>query len=187
MVENIGTKMLETERLVLRRFTKEDAEKVYASWVTDAETTKYLTWEVHDDFSLTKSIVDSWVDAYSKEEFCYNWIVELKDTKEVIGNIAARDFSIVDESCEVAYCYSSKYFGKGYATEALKKVINFFFEDVNLHTITAYHIGGNIASGKVMEKSGMQKVAVIPERKYNKVTKKLDDEVIYFIANRNFK
>lgn len=183
MVKHLGTKVLETDRLILRKFKIDDAKNMYKNWATDFKTTLYLTWDVHENLELTKQIVKSWVDAYSNLDN-YNWVVELKENGEIIGNIGSTDFSEVNSICEIGYCYGSKYWNKGYATEALKRVIKFFFEEVQIHTVTAYHIGENVASGKVMEKAGMHKEAVLKERKYNKNTKLLDSEVIYSIFNK---
>ena len=46
-MKHIGTEYLETQRLVLRRFTLEDAEAMYKNWASDIEVTKYLTWPTH--------------------------------------------------------------------------------------------------------------------------------------------
>lgn len=47
-----GTVMLETERLILRRFVAEDAEAMFRNWVNDPEVTRYLTWQPHGSIEL---------------------------------------------------------------------------------------------------------------------------------------
>ena len=68
----------------------------------------------------------------------FRWIVELKDTHELIGTIdvASKTF-IKFGSVELGYCYGEKFWHKGYATEALKRVIRFLFDEVELDVLYA--------------------------------------------------
>lgn len=179
-MNDLGTILLETDRLILRKFKIEDAEAMYNGWVTDKECNKYLTWDIHKNIDQTKKILKSWINEY--ENGSYNWIVELKSTKELIGAISAVNVSKKDLNCEIGYCYDSKYWGNGYATEALKRVIDYLLNDCNFHLVEARYISGNPASGKVMEKAGMKKEAVLKDRRINKHTKELNDLIIYSIT-----
>lgn len=179
---NLGTEKLETERLILRKFKIEDAEGMYKNWATDKECNKYLSWDLHKNIDETKKVIQSWIDEYKNGS--YNWIVEIKNTHEVIGSITAVHFRKKHSNCELGYCYGSKYWNKGYGTEALKEIIRFFLEDVGLYLVEAHHISGNPASGRIMEKAGMHKDAILKKRRINKQTNKLDDLIIYSI-NKN--
>ena len=46
-MKHCGTQTLETERLILRRFTVRDADAMYTNWAADPEVTRYLTWPAH--------------------------------------------------------------------------------------------------------------------------------------------
>ena len=46
-MKHCGTQIIETERILLRRFSKDDAEAMYRNWASDPEVTKYLTWPAH--------------------------------------------------------------------------------------------------------------------------------------------
>ena len=50
-MEHLGTRKLETERLILRQFTIDDAEYIFKNWANDNEVTKYLTWPSHKNGS----------------------------------------------------------------------------------------------------------------------------------------
>ena len=52
-MKKIGTKRLETGRLILRRFTVLDAEDMYRNWASDPEVTRYLTWPCHASAEAT--------------------------------------------------------------------------------------------------------------------------------------
>ena len=182
-MNDVGTITLETERLILRRFELEDAEQMYNNWATDPLCNRYLSWELHKSVEETRSFIQKCIEDY--DQGSYKWVVELKDTKELIGSISAVHISKKDLNCEIGYCYGSKYWGNGYGTEALKRVIEFFLNDCNLYLIEARHISGNPASGRVMEKAGMKKEAVLKDRCINKDTKELNDAIIYSITKND--
>ena len=184
-MNDLGTITLETENLILKKFKIEDAEGMYYGWATDPESNKYLLWELHNNIEETKEIIQKWIDEY--ENGSYNWIVEIKSTNEIIGSISVVKNHKEDLNCEVGYCYGSKYWGNGYATEALKKVINYLLNECGFHLVEAYHISDNPASGKVMKKAGMKMDAVLRDRKINKHTQELNDEIVYSITKEDLK
>ena len=83
-----GTKTLESERLVLRRFTVEDAEVFFQNVTSDPEVNKFLTWLLDESVEDTKRLLAGWVERYENPER-YCWAIVLKDTEVVIGTIAA--------------------------------------------------------------------------------------------------
>ena len=148
-----GTLEIRTARLLLRRFEKTDADAVFRNWANDPEVTRFLTWEPHTDASVTKKIIKGWVKKYRNPDE-YHWIVECAG--EVVGSVGVVRADFQWESCEVGYCFSKKVWGTGIATEALSAVIAFLFDTVGVHRIAAkYHID-NPASGRVMQKCGME-------------------------------
>lgn len=154
----IGTQLLETNRLVLRRFTIEDAEDMYRNWASDEEVTEYLTWPAHDSIETTKSVVEHWVAQYPQEDF-YQWAIVLKEGQETFGVIGT--ISVVEQNdsinmVHIGYCIGKKWWGQGYASEALKRLVQFFFEEVKVNRIESRFDPRNAGSGKVMEKSGLK-------------------------------
>ena len=87
-MNHIGTKTIETERLILRQFTVEDSQAMFENWASDDEVTKYLTWPTHTSEEISKSILRDWVDSYKMPD-TYNWAITLKSlNNQPIGNIA---------------------------------------------------------------------------------------------------
>lgn len=179
-MKELKTKTLESDRLILRRFLLEDADGMYNNWATDPESCKFLTWNVHKDLDETKRVIQSWIKEYDDESL--NWVVEIKETHEVIGSICALSINKRNETVELGYCYGSKYWGKGYATEALRVVIEYLLTECGFYLVEADHISGNPASGKVMQKAGMHKDAVLRDRAINNFTRERNDEIIYSIT-----
>ena len=172
-MENKGTIRLETKRLILRRFVMDDAKAMYNNWATDSKTTEYLTWEKHKSIEETQELVTRWIEAYN-ELSTYNWIIELKDTHEAIGNISAVKIDEKIEAVEIGYCMGSKWWGNGYMPEALTEVINYLFSKVKLNRIAACHDVNNPKSGRVMDKAGMKTEGIM--RQTGKAKGKLYDK-----------
>lgn len=157
-MNKIGTKTIETERLILRKVKLEDYMSAYNNWCTNPKVAQYTTWEVHKNPEETKELFTMWEKQY-EDLSVFRWIVEIKDNKEIIGTIdvpeSSRETNKFDVF-EIGYCYSEKSWGKGYGTESLKAVIKYLFEEVGAEVVYARHLSQNPASGKVMEKAGMK-------------------------------
>jgi ribosomal-protein-alanine N-acetyltransferase len=150
-----GTLPLETERLILRRFREDDAEAMFKNWASDPEVPKFMTWELHSDVIETQKVLSDWINSYDNPEY-YHWAIELKDISEIIGSIGCDKVNNEIESVHMGYCIGSKFWHKGYMTEALTAVIRFLFEEVGVNRIQACHDPRNPNSGAVMKKCGLQ-------------------------------
>jgi ribosomal-protein-alanine N-acetyltransferase len=155
MLEHKGTKEIVTHRLLLRRFNLNDAVDMFCNWANDDEVTKYLAWSSHENIETTKQVIANWIGSYDSME-TYHWAIFPSDFKKPIGSISVTALSDKNEKCEVGYCISRRFWGKGYVTEALKAVISFLFEDIGFERIAAFHHIENTASAKVMLKAGMK-------------------------------
>ena len=109
-------------------------------------------------------------------------MVELKDNNDLIGAINAVNINKKHNNVELGYCYSSKYWNKGYAAEALRRVIEYFLIECDVHLVEADHISENPASGRVMEKAGMKKDGILRDRRINKISGKYNDLICYSIT-----
>jgi len=150
-----GPVILETERLILRRFIIDDAAAMYKNWASDDEVTKYLMWQTHADVSVSESVINSWLELYQKPEH-YSWAIILKDIGEPIGSIAAVEQRDDTKMVHVGYCIGRKWWNQGITSEALKELIQFFFEEVGVNRIESRHDPRNPNSGKVMLKCGLK-------------------------------
>ena len=159
-MKHIGTILLETERLMLRRFTIDDAEAMFNNWASDDEVTKYLTWPTHKSIDDSKWFINFCLDGYKEPSF-YNWVIELKDTYELIGNISIVNVFDNTDSVEFGWVIGRKYWGKGYAPEACNKIIDVMFNEVGASCVFAIHDVNNPKSGKAMQKLGMKFEGII--------------------------
>ena len=76
-MNHCGTVQLETDRLILRRFTVNDAESVFFNWASDDEVTRYLTWPTHQSTAVSRGYMEYCVKGYDDPAF-YQWGIELK-------------------------------------------------------------------------------------------------------------
>ena len=178
---DLGTQRLETERLILRRFELNDLEELfYNGYITDEKMTEDLSWKPCKTIEEQRKIIEDWVKLYENKDF-YKWLIETKDTHELIGGIDICNLYKRKDYGEVGYCIGSKYWNKGYATEALKRVIEYLLIDCDFHLVEAHYAGYNPASGRVMEKAGMKKDGELRERRLDKRTGKYTPQIYYSI------
>lgn len=154
-MRHLGTKTIETKRLVLRPFTLNDAEPMYRNWASDPEVTKYLTWPTHESAETTKSILKDWIAEYKKPEK-YEWCIELKEIGEAVGSMGVVSINEKVGSMHIGYCISEAYWHQGITSEALAAVIEYLTREVGVRRIEARHDPRNPYSGKVMEKCGLK-------------------------------
>lgn len=178
-----GTKALQTERLALRRFQLEDAEEFYRNVTSDSKVNKFLTWPVHKDVEETRELLTGWVERYENPER-YCWAIVLKENEQLIGTIAAPTIKNRTETAEVTYCIGSAWWGLGIVTEALSEVIRYLFEEILVNRIEAGYDIKNPASGRVLEKVGMQKEGIL--RKAGRNNQGLFDLVFCAILRSDF-
>ena len=86
-MNHCGTRMIETKRLLLRKFVIEDADAMFRNWTSDKEVTKFLTWPVYTSLDTAIHILNEWTTSYEKPDF-YQWAIVPKDINEPIGSIS---------------------------------------------------------------------------------------------------
>ena len=154
-MEHCGTRDIETKRLLLRRFTAEDAEPMYANWASDPEVTRYLTWPPHANVEVTRAVLENWISSYRQKNY-YQWAIVLKDHgDDPIGSIGAVDMNDDVAMAHIGYCLGRNWWHQGIMSEALGAVMDFFFDVVGANRIESRHDPNNPHSGMVMRKCGM--------------------------------
>jgi [ribosomal protein S5]-alanine N-acetyltransferase len=147
-----GTQTINTERLILRRFIIEDCESVFTNWAGSSENSRFVMKSPHKNAAETKHMLMNYVDNYNLASF-YMWGIVFKN--ELIGYICGNEINEEIKSICIGYCIKKSCWNKGITTEATIAVIRYFFS-LGFNRIFSYHNPLNPASGKVMQKSGMQ-------------------------------
>ena len=149
---------LETKRLFIRQFTKEDYENLVNKVNTEFPN------EIYPVFS------------YYKERNVVCFLSELRDEPIIIGYIFLRTFEKV-KALECHYSLFPDYIGNGYAIEALRKVFEYIFANYDIIKILAFVEQGNTRGWKVAERSGMMYMGDI-------LHEGQDSKVMYFLLNK---
>lgn len=182
-MRHLGTKTIETEGFILRKFELADAEDMYKNWANDDDVTKYITWPTHMNIETTRNVVSQYVKESALESY-YHWCIESKKTKEAIGSIGVFHMSENTNTFEVGYCIGKSYWNQGVTTEALSAVINFLFSEVDVNRIEARHDTNNPASGKVMSKCGLKLEGIM--RQAGKNNTGICDSAVYAILKEDW-
>ncbi len=147
--------MLNSTRLSLRFVLRSDLDSIHHLHSLP-ETNKYNTLGIPEHMDVTRQIVDQWIEDFNINPILsYTFVIELKEDKQFTGLIALNLSKPKYRSAEIWFKLLPEFWGKGYATEAVKEIIHFGFQDLNLHRIEAGCAVDNVASIKVLEKAGM--------------------------------
>lgn len=106
-MKKIETKRLKTDRLILRKFEEKDYKGMFDNWASDYEVTKYVRFTPHKSYDDTKKVINKWINKYETGSF--NWVIELKETGEIIGNTEVVALSEVNHNCELGCALGRKY------------------------------------------------------------------------------
>lgn len=151
-----GTATLETERLILRTFTPDDAESMFQNIASDPDVVRFMLYDRCDTIEATRKHIDQWLRYFDEPGARELFAIVLKSTGEVIGTIDHAELDTEARSAEVGYQLGKSWWGKGYTTEALRAVLAYCFETVGLNRVWADYDTRNTASGRVMQKAGMR-------------------------------
>jgi RimJ/RimL family protein N-acetyltransferase len=145
--------VLETERLVLRRFTRDDLDRLIAL-DSDPEVTFFITGgrpEFQPDF------LDSWLGYYERYAGYGFWAAEERATGQFIGWFHLRpEPGTPEDEPELGYRFVRSAWGKGYATEGSRALIDRAFLELGARRVRATTMTVNLGSRRVMEKSGLR-------------------------------
>ena len=143
-----------TERLRLRAHSFLDVNDVF-DFCSDPASCKYADWYPHKNKSETREYI-AWLKRKAGDK-SYTWVIEHREDERVIGTISIVDTDYSGKIFTVGYTLSRFYQHKGYATEALKALIDYLFKELFAERIQAKVIPENEPSCKLLERVGFKK------------------------------
>ena len=171
----IGSKIIETERLILRSSKMEEQKRLYEilmipevnKWYLTsgkkfANDKEHWTWDYQEKFYKSKVDKASNLDVFGWSIFLKKEYTESKK-EEVIGQVTAQESGLDITIRDVGWYIDPKYQGKGYATEAAKAMIDYMFKEVEIEKIISGAVKENIGSCKIFEKLGFNKIGEVKE------------------------
>ncbi len=157
---------LETHRLILKRIVVEHKNDLYEI-LSNPKVAEF------DYFYPVEAIetVDDFIERYEKQrldESEITWGICLKETDELIGTCCLGNFDELAKRSEIGYALKERAWNQGYATEAIKVVLDYGFNQLKLNRIEATITPGNDASVRVLEKLNFTKEGWVRERDWIK-------------------
>jgi ribosomal-protein-alanine N-acetyltransferase len=145
---------INTQRLLLRKFTNEDVYKVYLMSLEEGMK-EFLPDQVYENEEEAKQVVEylmaQYVEDPTPNKTPYVLGIVLKDTNELIGHVGLSPY---DNFVEIGYSIEDKYQGKGFATEAVRAVSEWSLKELQLSSVWGIIDKNNTGSIKVLEKAG---------------------------------
>ncbi len=161
MVENVFADLprLETERLVLRKLTDDDAAELFV-YASDPQVARFVVWHPHQTLEDSRAFIGSVLDAYRRGEVA-PWGLEHRQDGRLVGTCGFIAWHAAHRKAEVGYAMARPYWGQGLMAEAVRAVIAFGFERMQLLRVEALCELPNLASARVLEKVGMSQEAIL--------------------------
>jgi len=172
---------LYTERLILRPFSEDDLDDFY-EYAKNPNVGPNAGWKPHESKEESLEILKGFIE---EEEV---WAIIDKQTNKVIGSIGLHDDRKRNnkKAKMLGYVLAEPYWGKGLATEAAKRVIQYAFEKLELDLLSVYHYPFNNRSKRVIEKCGFRYEGIL--RKASTLYDgSVYDDVCYSLTKQEYK
>lgn len=173
--------MIETERLVMRPFNKNDLD-IIISLYSNKEIMKYMPGDVMGARKAQTHLNKITGDWEEKPQVNFEMAVIIKDNQEKIGRSRIH-LDYETDTAMIGWLLLKKEWGKGYASEMTRALIDYSFDVLNVHRVCALCHPENIASWKALEKCGMRREAYYRQKcRYVKHGKIIwEDELEYAV------
>jgi ribosomal-protein-alanine N-acetyltransferase len=144
----------------------EDLEGLH-EYASDPEVTRLTIWGPNRDLEESRRFILDAMEKFGRGTH-YQLAVERKADGRLVGSIGLSVTSAAHREAEVGYCFRRQDWGKGYATEAARRVLDFGFGELGLHRIFATCRPSNTASARVLAKLGMKQEGFLRKHRFAK-------------------
>ena len=168
----------------LREFSMNDAITIVS--LMNYEIAKYLyevpyPYKIDDALNFIKSSYDNF-KLQKTITFAIDYKTKLQSFQLLSGTIGIKDIDYFNKKAKIGYWIGKQYQGKGIATECVKLVVHYAFNDLKLEEITAYVFPDNNSSIRVLEKNGFEKTKEVNE--YHPLSNRYKNSLVYIIKNK---
>lgn len=140
----------------------DDLEEYY-HFASDPFVSERTLWNRHESTEDTRLFLEK-VQRSFVEKIAYRWAVIYKPEQRLIGRIGFIHLDEIHSCAEIGYAISSRYWGKGITTEALKEVVKYGYSHMNINRIEGRCNIDNLSSARVMKKVGMKEEGILREK-----------------------
>jgi RimJ/RimL family protein N-acetyltransferase len=151
--------ILETERLILRPFRDSDLEP-FLAYRSDPEVARYQGWDMPYTAEKAAEFIAEMKNSPPRPPGeWYQLAIELKANRRMIGDCAFYLLAEDQRQAEIGYTLSRNYQGSGYGAEAVRRLLGYLFDELQLHRVRANTDAENTASARLLERVGMRREA----------------------------
>jgi RimJ/RimL family protein N-acetyltransferase len=156
-MEDPSFEQLTSRRLVIRRFIARDADAL-ASYRSDGEVARYQDWECPYPVSDAKKFIASLHHlAPGTPGTWFQFAVSLAPSDILIGDTALRTRQADARQAELGFTFASAHQGRGYATEAVRAVVQYAFGQLAMHRVFARTDARNLRAQRLLERVGFRR------------------------------
>ncbi len=174
--------IIETRRLILRPINLDDINEIF-EYRSDREVNKYQGW-----IPATLNDVEAFIGKISKQineaGTWFQFVIIEKETQKIIGDLGVHFFDSDNKQAEIGCTLNKKFHNKGYATESVKSIIAYLFNELNKHRIITTIDPENINSIRLVERIGFRKEAHFVESLF--INGKWVDDLLYAMIEKDW-
>lgn len=173
---------LETKRLTIRPITLNDKNEIF-EYRSDKETNKYQGW-IPETINDVESFIEKLAKNINEPKTWFQFVIIEKDTQKIVGDIGINFFDNENKQVEIGCTLHKHFHNKGYATEAIKSVIDYLFTELKKHRIITSIDPKNKSSIRLVERIGFRKKAHFIESLF--INGIWVDDIIYAMTEKDW-
>jgi RimJ/RimL family protein N-acetyltransferase len=174
--------ILETKRLILRPIALDDKYEIF-EYRSDEESNKYQGW-IPKTIADVESFIGKISTKINEAETWFQFVIIEKETHKIIGDLGVHFFDSENKQVEIGCTLNKDFQNIGYATESVKRVIDYLFNELNKHRIIASIDPDNKSSIRLVERIGFRKEAHFVESLL--INGKWVDDLIYALLEKDW-
>ncbi|WP_404454887.1 GNAT family N-acetyltransferase [Oceanobacillus kapialis] len=145
-------KDLTTERLTLKKMHDSDTDGLFALW-SDPAVTEFMNIPAFKDVAQAREMIRL-LTSLAEEMKAQRYTIHLKGSGKIIGSCGYNVLDFTNQKTELGYELAKEHWGKGYATEAIRTLVNYAFTELDMHRIEAKVEPQNRNSIRLLQKLG---------------------------------
>lgn len=154
--------VLDTERLRLRPVRRTDADHVLEVFGDDAAM-RYWSHEPLADLDAAHDYIDRMMSGFAARTL-FQWVIAERESDAMVGTVTLYQWDRQNRRAEVGFMLGRAHWGRGFAQEAVRAVLRFAFDRMDLHRVEADTHPDNAASLRLLERLGFRREGHLRER-----------------------
>ena len=173
--------LIATSRLILRRFREADAVTL-AAYRSDEQVARYQSWDPPVGVEEAREIVRRLAAGSPDEPGWFQYAVERTEDRAHIGDVGV-NLHVNRMQAEIGFTFASHHQGAGYATEAVRAVLDRLFTVQGLHRVSAECDARNVRSARLLERVGFTREGLRPA--YTWIKGEWTDDLLFGLLARD--